>query len=69
MRTETKLMKPLFQIVLVSLSLFVGLSRLADNSHFMSDVVAGFLLGAIFAWLVVSYFPLIVTFLVELVVI
>ncbi|XP_078353617.1 phospholipid phosphatase 2-like [Oculina patagonica] len=50
-RTEAKLMKPLLQIVLVSLSLFVGLSRLADNSNFMSDIAAGFLLGAIIAWL------------------
>lgn len=49
-------MKPLLEIVLVSLSLFVGLSRLVDNSHFMTDVVAGFILGAIFAWLIVSSF-------------
>ena len=55
-KTETKLMKPLLQIVLVSLSLFVGLSRLADNSHFLTDVVAGFILGAIFTWLIVSSF-------------
>lgn len=51
-KTETKLMKPLLQIVLVSLSLFVGLSRLADNSHFLTDVMAGFILGAIFTWLI-----------------
>ena len=55
-KTETKLTKPLLQIVLVSLSLFVGLSRLADNSHFLTDVVAGFILGAIFTWLIVSSF-------------
>ncbi|XP_078353616.1 phospholipid phosphatase 3-like [Oculina patagonica] len=50
-RTEAKLLKPLLQIVLVSLSLFIGLSRINDNQHFMSDVFAGFLLGATIAWL------------------
>ena len=53
-RTETKLLKPLLQVVAVSLSLFVGWSRIADNKHFLTDVLAGFVLGAIFAWFVVS---------------
>lgn len=51
MRTETKLIKPLLQVVVVSLALYVGLSRIAENAHFLSDVVAGFVLGAIIAWL------------------
>lgn len=51
-RTETKLLKPLLQVVAVSLSLFVGWSRIADNKHFLTDVLAGFVLGAIFAWFV-----------------
>lgn len=54
MRTETKLLKPLLQTVAVSLSLFVGWSRIADNRHFLSDVVAGFILGGIMAWFIVS---------------
>ena len=54
MRTESKLLKPLLQVVAVSLSLFVGWSRIADNKHFLTDVLAGFVLGAIFAWFVVS---------------
>lgn len=59
-KTETKLIKPLLQIVVVSLALFLGLSRIAENAHFLSDVVAGFVLGAIIAWLMVS-FPLQIT--------
>lgn len=55
MKTETKLIKPLLQIVVVSLALFLGLSRIAENAHFLSDVVAGFVLGAIIAWLMVSF--------------
>ena len=55
-------MKPLLQIVLVSLSLFVGLSRIAHHSHFLTDVVAGFVLGAIFSWLFVSSFLSIMLF-------
>jgi len=51
-RTETKLLKPLLQTVAVSLSLFVGWSRIADNRHFLSDVVAGFILGGIMAWFI-----------------
>ena len=47
MRTETKLLKPLLQVLAVSLSLFVGWSRIADNKHFLTDVLAGFVLGAI----------------------
>ena len=54
MRTETKLLKPLLQVVAVSLSLFVGWSRIADNKHFLTDILAGFVLGAIFAWFMVS---------------
>ena len=65
-KTETKLMKPLLQIVLVSLSLFVGLSQLADNSHFLTDVVAGFILGAIFTWLIVSSFLSMIQFFMRL---
>ena len=60
MKTETKLIKPLLQIVVVSLALFLGLSRIAENANFLSDVVAGFVLGAIIAWLMVS-FPLQIT--------
>lgn len=52
-RTETKLIKPLLQVVVVSLALYVGLSRIAENAHFLSDVVAGFVLGAIIAWLMI----------------
>ncbi|KAJ7386590.1 Phospholipid phosphatase 3 [Desmophyllum pertusum] len=51
-RAETKLLKPLLQMVAVSLSLFAGLSRLAGNFHFLNDIVAGFILGAIIAWLI-----------------
>ena len=61
MRTETKLIKPLLQTVAVSLSLFIGWSRISDNKHFLSDVVAGFTLGAIFAWFIVSYVSFIIT--------
>ena len=54
LRTETKVLKLLLQFVAVSLSLFVVWSRIADNKHFLTDVLAGFVLGAIFAWFVVS---------------
>ena len=47
MRTETKLLKPLLQVVAVLLSLFVGWSRIADNKHFLTDVLARFVFGAI----------------------
>ena len=46
-RTETKLLKPLLQVVAVLLSLFVGWSRIADNKHFLTDVLARFVFGAI----------------------
>lgn len=49
-RTETKLLRPLLQAVAVSLALFVGWARIADNKHFLSDVVAGFVIGGIIAW-------------------
>ena len=60
MRTETKLLKPLLQAVAVSLALFVGWTRIADNKHFLSDVVAGFVIGGIFAWFIVSNIPFII---------
>ena len=46
-RTETKLLKPLLQVAAVLLSLFVGWSRIADNKHFLTDVLARFEFGAI----------------------
>ena len=60
MRTETKLLRPLLQAVAVSLALFVGWARIADNKHFLSDVVAGFVIGGIIAWFMVSSISFIV---------
>lgn len=46
-------MKPLLQLVPITLALLCGLSRVSDYKHHWSDVLAGFLLGTLLAFLFV----------------
>lgn len=43
------ILKHIIQLSLCSLALYVGLSRIQDNKHHYTDVIAGFLLGTLVA--------------------
>ncbi|XP_075215662.1 putative phosphatidate phosphatase isoform X2 [Lycorma delicatula] len=51
----SKLLKPLLQFTVLSMAFCTALSRVSDNKHHWSDVLAGSLLGIIVA-LLVAYF-------------
>ncbi|XP_075433718.1 phospholipid phosphatase 3-like isoform X2 [Ascaphus truei] len=45
-----RLLRPLLQFVLIIVALYTGLSRISDHRHHPSDVVVGFLQGALVAY-------------------
>ncbi|CAG7817757.1 unnamed protein product, partial [Allacma fusca] len=55
-KTTLRLFKHGFQLAVILLSYFTALSRVMDNKHHWSDVLAGALIGSITAAIVVSFF-------------
>nr|CAH0113676.1 unnamed protein product [Daphnia galeata] len=51
----SKLLRPTIQICVLMLSWYTGLSRVSDYKHHWSDVLSGFLIGAIAASLTALY--------------
>ncbi|KAL5285872.1 PPAP2A.2 family protein [Megaselia abdita] len=51
----SKLLKHFLQFMLVIIAWFTALSRISDYKHHWSDVLAGSLIGIVFAFLVVSF--------------
>ena len=49
----SRILKPMLQMVLLFLATLCGVSRIQDNKHHSSDVIAGFLLGIVSAVAVV----------------
>ncbi|KAL2092879.1 hypothetical protein ACEWY4_012677 [Coilia grayii] len=49
----SRLLRPTVQFFLIASSLYVGLSRISDYKHHWSDVLMGFLQGAVVAVLIV----------------
>lgn len=53
-----RLLRPLTQFTLIMMSFYTGLSRVSDHKHHPTDVLAGFVQGALVAYCVVSGPPL-----------
>lgn len=53
-----RLLRPLTQFTLIMMSFYTGLSRVSDHKHHPTDVLAGFIQGALVAYCVVSGSPL-----------
>lgn len=51
-----RLLRPLTQFTLIMMSFYTGLSRVSDHKHHPTDVLAGFIQGALVAYCVVSRF-------------
>lgn len=49
-----RLLRPLVQFLLVMIAVYTGLTRISDYRHHPSDVVTGFLQGALTAYWVVG---------------
>lgn len=54
---SARLLRPLTQFTLVMMSFYTGLSRVSDHKHHPTDVLAGFLQGALVAYCVVRGSP------------
>ncbi|XP_051941019.1 phospholipid phosphatase 3-like [Hippocampus zosterae] len=52
---EARLLRPVLQFFLFLLAIYTGLTRITDNRHHPSDVLAGFILGALAAYWVAFY--------------
>lgn len=52
-----RLLRPLTQFTLIMMSFYTGLSRVSDHKHHPTDVLAGFIQGALVAYCVVSAPP------------
>ncbi|XP_077427201.1 phospholipid phosphatase 3-like isoform X2 [Vanacampus margaritifer] len=52
---KARLLRPLLQFFLFLLAIYTGLTRVTDNRHHPSDVLAGFILGALTAYWVAFY--------------
>lgn len=50
-----RLLRPLLQFTLLMLAFYTGLSRVSDHKHHPSDVLAGFVQGAVVAYCIVFY--------------
>ncbi|XP_053325915.1 phospholipid phosphatase 3 isoform X2 [Spea bombifrons] len=50
-----RLLRPLLQFTLLMMALYTGLSRVSDHKHHPSDVLAGFVQGAVVAYCIVFY--------------
>lgn len=49
-----RLLRPLTQFTLIMMSFYTGLSRVSDHKHHPTDVLAGFIQGALVAYCIVS---------------
>lgn len=52
-----RLLRPLVQFLLVMIAVYTGLTRISDYRHHPSDVVTGFIQGALTAYWVVGFLP------------
>ncbi|XP_066533534.1 phospholipid phosphatase 3 isoform X1 [Hoplias malabaricus] len=50
-----RLLRPLLQFTLLMMAFYTGLSRVSDHKHHPTDVLAGFVQGAIVAYCIVFY--------------
>ncbi|XP_018589795.1 phospholipid phosphatase 3 isoform X2 [Scleropages formosus] len=50
-----RLLRPLLQFTLLMMAFYTGLSRVSDHKHHPTDVLAGFVQGALVAYCVVFY--------------
>ncbi|KAA0708798.1 Phospholipid phosphatase 3 [Triplophysa tibetana] len=50
-----RLLRPLLQFTLLMMAFYTGLSRVSDHKHHPTDVLAGFLQGALVAYCIVFY--------------
>lgn len=51
--SSSLLLKPVLQIAALSLALLCGISRISDYKHHWSDVLTGFILGTLVAYMMV----------------
>ncbi|XP_078115769.1 phospholipid phosphatase 3 isoform X2 [Sander vitreus] len=50
-----RLLRPLLQFTLLMMAFYTGLSRISDHKHHPTDVLAGFVQGALVAYCIVFY--------------
>jgi phosphatidate phosphatase len=50
-----RLLRPLLQFTLLMMAFYTGLSRVSDHKHHPTDVLAGFVQGALVAYCIVFY--------------
>ncbi|KAM9818120.1 phospholipid phosphatase 3-like [Syngnathus typhle] len=52
---EARLLRPVLQFLLFLLAIYTGLTRITDNKHHPSDVLFGYIIGALTAYWVAFY--------------